>query len=33
MAENKPKNGCPQCAELAAQVAALQAQVDALAEN
>ena len=30
MAENKAKNGCPECAKLAAQVAAMQAQIDAL---
>lgn len=30
MAENKPKNGCVRCAELTAQVAAMQAQNDAM---
>lgn len=33
MAASKRENGCARCAELAAQVAALQAQVDALAEK
>ena len=30
IAEDKSKNGCPGCAELASQIAALQAQINAL---
>ena len=33
MAENKRVNGCAQCAELAAQLAAMRAQIDALEEK